>query len=501
VRVKRIIGILILGGALILATSLLSDLRLLLITNKAQYLANQADYHGAEELLEYVVGCRPEHEYAREVYAEVELCVGNYAEAERLLVGLRPTPRVVLERAICAYETDREDEAARILNTLPTSTPLAVEDSRIEFLIRGAKLVLNGEIPESTFLELSPSGLAIAYQRFLRSIQSRAALALGEFESARVFAEKAFAKKDRNSYVRRLAVILNAAAARFDKARYYADALSYPQFDWTAVLQKIQQLQNELTTQTVALEASKLMLERQAVLQAAYAWALAQKSIDSGDAEGLSLALEQITPVCTRLAQKLKYPLLRADILAAAGMPERAYKSLSELSSSHLSYPIVLRMTALAGELPDQAVEAFRQYHNLVRYVAASDLQTSGAKTRDGYLAFYTNGSAQTMIEIPASATYFIVVTARGDRAFGLSPLVRLSVDGKQIDSLYIAHDDWNTYEVAIYLEKGMHSLQLDYINNSERLPSNDEDRNFYLHNIMITRLDGYERGKTPLSE
>lgn len=473
---------------------LLRDLQFFLLTNKARFLAHRGQLHEALGLLEYVVNSRPENDRARQTMAQVNLDARNYAEAERLFLGLLNRPEVVLGRAICYYETDREDLAYQtIVASKLTQQPQASSEPLIDVL-QNAQAILAGEAGSSDFLQRSVEDLSPAQQMFVRSLQARAALSRGRFEEALSFVQRSLARGDRNSAARRLAVMLSAATLDFTKASYYADTAVHPPIDWNAVLVQLKSIEDNLSTRTIAIPMATLITKRGVASRAARAWALA-KAAEAGSTSTLEESLGLVDQACRDWPLEPRLELLRAEILESMGRPEEAYARLRDYRSRHRSYAVDLRMASLAGMPPDAILEQYSDYPNLVATRRASDFETTGGRQRDNELAFYQSGRCATVVEVPNEGEYFVVVTARGDRAFGLSPLVTLRIDGKKLDDIYVAREDWESYDISVSLSAGPHLLELEYVNNSERLPSNEEDRNFYLHSVMMTRSEGKERG------
>ncbi len=491
---RRLVMLLVCGVVLLAVLLAARKFHYFLVTNKAIYLTNRHELHEAQALLEYVVNNDPDNFRARRVLAQVEIDVGNYADAELLLVGLGTSPEIQVEKAICDYENDREDAAIDELEQIATPNKTDKKHD-IHLLAENAIRVLRGERPDPEFLQLKPENFSRGYRRFLLSLQSRVALAGGEFAKARELSARAIALGDRNSVGQRVGVISCAATLDLSKAQYYADTSFRRPFDWSATLSDLTRLSDKITTQTVATEMTSLFERQRLALAAAKAWALLQLAQASKDT---SLALESASvakSVVDSMPFEVRYTLLYADALISADQPTEAYQMLQKWNERHNSYSVELRLADLAGLSIDDVTERFAQVPYLVACLKAEDFLTTKVVRKKNILAFYEAGVCEASFSVPSAGQFFIVLTARGDRAFGLSPLVALRLDSKTADYIYIAREDWDAYEVAVELEPGIHSLAVEYVNNSERLPSNEEDRNFYLHNVMITRAEGDTSG------
>lgn len=497
---RRIFLLIVTGVVLLVAGATLWQFHFMILTNKAVYLRLQGHPEEAQRLLEYVVGQAPEDKRAQMTLAQVEQDLGNYAQAELLLVGLPVTAECALARAIGYYETDREDNAREWLKTAE-SLHKQIEDPQLANLIAGGRSLLEGRVPGTEFLRYSVEDYPRSYQRFFLSLQSRVATRRGEFEKALEFAERAIALGDRNRAARRLMVIASAAAQEFARARYYADIAGRSDFGWQKVLDVVGALETNLTTSTVAPSVTTLIEKRRIRLAGARAWVLTQLAQETSQTSIAEQAAALAMHVCTEMPYEVQYQLLASNAWEIAGKPELAYKHLLAWANEHNAYPVQLRLANLAGEQVSNVLERFARLPNVMAGLRANDFSTTGGQRKGDYLAFYVAGKCMTTFTVETEGEYYIVLTARGDRAFGLSPLVALRLDGEKTALAYIASEEWSVYSFPAHLTPGVHTLEVEYLNNSERLPSDEEDRNFYLHNVMITRAEVESGGNNTGSE
>lgn len=187
--------------------------------------------------------------------------------------------------------------------------------------------------------------------------------------------------------------------------------------------------------------------------------------------------------------------LLRGDILEALGLLPDAYALYRNLLASQPSYECWLRAAQLVGDDPQLlAMESgFLTGPNVVAFIPALAMETSQTEPRRDYLAFFKQASAATTVSVPETGEYALDFIARGDRAFGLSPEVTVSVDDSHMETLYITRESWAPCRVPVIMQKGEHRVRLEYTNNSERLFSLEEDRNFYLRGTIVSRTGGVE--------
>jgi hypothetical protein len=482
---------------LVVALLALQRMQYFLMTNKGIYLALQGNYHDAEAQLDYVVTARPENMRARHALAQVELDLGNYGVAQSIYHGLAKDTQKLLGEAICYYETDREDLAAEML-AQAREEAAAHKNEPARELVEWAPEILRGQKAPTEFLNLNVEALPRAQRMFALSLQSRVATVLGKLRTALRTASEAIELGDRNSRSRRLAIILAAAAKDFTRAQYFADTAGQHKIDWDAVKAEIRLADEHVSTRSIALPATDLLELRRLALRGARAWALRAQAGDTMETAPLIHARALAASLLRDAPLDVSYLLLAAQIAEEAGDPAEAYRLLCAWSKGRESYAVRLRSAELAGEPLEAALEEFADVPTLVAMIGTDDLVLTGGSLRRGVAAFYEAGMCGARVEVPDNGEYFIVLTARGDRAFGLSPLVACRVDGKKLCDIYIAQENWASYPVAVNLTAGTHWLELEYVNNSERLPSDDEDRNFYLSNIIVTRNEGSERGPDP---
>lgn len=483
-----LVMLLLVGGALTL-----QRVYAFLLTNKAIYLTLRGHHHEAEALLDYVVSSYPTDKRARRALAMVELNLGNYGLAELLLSGLERDAERLVGEALCYFQMDREVRAAEVLREAELRPgDLSPE---LEFLVKyGPDALRGGDVP-NMFLDVRPSHLPRAHKMFLLSLQGRAAWQKGKLVTALDRLRRALEQEDRNARSRRLAIILAAVMKDFSRAHFYADTAGTRRIDWEALDQELAEAEERFSTSTIALPVSDQKERWRVALQGARVWSLITRATDSRATCPLQTAYELSRTLLQEAPRDVSYLLLAARAAEAAEKPAEAYQLLAEWSRQRKTYAVRLRMADLAGEELEDVIEEFAQLPQVVASFGIGDMQSTGGVVRRDVLAFYESGRCGMRVEVPEAGRYFAVLTARGDRAFGLSPLVNLHVDGLKREEIYVAHEGWDSYAVKLYLTRGVHNIELEYANNSERLPSKEEDRNFYVINLMITRDEGSDDG------
>ncbi len=473
---------------------MLQRLHAFLLTNKGIYLSLRGEHHEAEGLLGYVVSSYPTDKRARRALARVELNLGHYGQAELLLSGLERDAERLVGEALCYFQTDREERAVEALREAKLHKR-DLELANLELLVEHGADVLGQAAVPTVFLNVCSTHLPPAFEMFFLSLQGRAAWQKGAWVTALDRLSRAIERGDRNARTRRMAVVLAAVMKDFSRAQFYADSAGLRRIDWKAFDRDLSDAEERLSTSTIALPVSDQRERWRVAFHAARVWSLLARAAESRETAPLETAYEHSLTLLQEAPRDVSYLLLAAQAAEAAERPQEAYQLLAEWSRQRNTYAVRLRMADLAGEDLGDVIEEFAQLPHVLASFGIADMQSTGGVVRRNVLAFYETGRCGTMLDVPEDGWYYAVLTARGDRAFGLSPLVNLHIDGLKRDEIYVAHENWDSYAVRVYLTRGTHNIELEYANNSERLPSKEEDRNFYALNLMITRDEGSNDG------
>lgn len=97
----------------------------------------------------------------------------------------------------------------------------------------------------------------------------------------------------------------------------------------------------------------------------------------------------------------------------------------------------------------------------------------------------YSNGSMSLDFVIPAERQVSISVRAKGTRALGEYPAIRLDLDGKEVGVLYLQAPDWEDYQARTVVPAGSHKLTLEYFNDASDSRTH-EDRDLYVGMIVL---------------
>jgi len=85
------------------------------------------------------------------------------------------------------------------------------------------------------------------------------------------------------------------------------------------------------------------------------------------------------------------------------------------------------------------------------------------------------------------SGPYILVIEARGTKSCAIWPYIAVSVNGILQRYVYVKGEVWRYYPVNLHLLEGENTIEIAYINDSERL-NPEEDRNLYLRRFYFAK-------------
>ncbi len=137
---------------------------------------------------------------------------------------------------------------------------------------------------------------------------------------------------------------------------------------------------------------------------------------------------------------------------------------------------------------PDKS-EIATNYHP--RALPQIPLDANGIKgvseSGEPVIAIFKNRRIRFELTVPISGQYKIIVIARGTPSSSIWPRAAVSINGILIRHLYIRCNRWEMYPVGVELLKGKNTLDIEYINDGERL-TGGEDRNLFLRKVFISK-------------
>jgi Ca-dependent carbohydrate-binding module xylan-binding len=111
-----------------------------------------------------------------------------------------------------------------------------------------------------------------------------------------------------------------------------------------------------------------------------------------------------------------------------------------------------------------------------------------GLNEGEGKLFFYTNGTAEAVVKVPADGDYEILVKASGDKAKDERAKFKLAVDGKLIGKeTELTVDDVKDYRFTAALKTGERKVSIEFTNDEYK--ENEYDRNLYIHGLTLKRV------------
>jgi hypothetical protein len=100
-------------------------------------------------------------------------------------------------------------------------------------------------------------------------------------------------------------------------------------------------------------------------------------------------------------------------------------------------------------------------------------------------LFFYTNGTAEAKVKVPADGDYEIVVKASSDKAMNEGARFRLAVDGKDVGKeTEAATEEAKEYKFKTSLKAGERKVSITFTNDVYK--EGEYDRNLYVHGVTL---------------
>jgi hypothetical protein len=108
-----------------------------------------------------------------------------------------------------------------------------------------------------------------------------------------------------------------------------------------------------------------------------------------------------------------------------------------------------------------------------------------GYNEDEGKLFFYTNGTAELTVKVPADGDYQIVVKASGSAALNEQAKFKLAVDGQPVGKeTLLTTDEAKDYPFPTKLKAGERTLAVEFTNDAYK--EGEYDRNLYVHAVTV---------------
>jgi len=104
-----------------------------------------------------------------------------------------------------------------------------------------------------------------------------------------------------------------------------------------------------------------------------------------------------------------------------------------------------------------------------------------------GRLFYYTGGTGETMVKLPADGEYEVVIKAACDPAQNERTKFKVTLDGQAVgEETLLTADDEKEYTLKAAGKAGERKLTIEFTNDAYK--ENEYDRNFYVHGVTIKR-------------
>jgi hypothetical protein len=101
---------------------------------------------------------------------------------------------------------------------------------------------------------------------------------------------------------------------------------------------------------------------------------------------------------------------------------------------------------------------------------------------------YYTNGTGEVAVTVPADGEYEIVVTAGCQAANGQNAKFKLKVDGSQVGAeTQLKIEEAKEYPFTTALKSGERKIAAEFTNDLYK--EGEYDLNFYLHGLKLVRV------------
>ena len=122
---------------------------------------------------------------------------------------------------------------------------------------------------------------------------------------------------------------------------------------------------------------------------------------------------------------------------------------------------------------------------------ADAQIKTTGAKEGRGW-NLWSNGFVGCWIRVRDTGKYKIRISAKGDEAAGVLPIMTLSAGLKKVAEWKVKADGFREYSTTLELEKGTVLILVGFVNDYFR---RGEDRNLHLR---LIKIEPTKRGREP---
>lgn len=486
--IRRTLALIIVVAVIVYAGAKAMQLRTFFANNHAEYLINRGDYDAALAELSALDKAKRGSARTGALAARASLGAGRYEVTTGGLTANGGSPTQKFYAAVAAYESGQNAYAARLFRETTTASGNGLPDNLRTLATFAADYLTSGAgagLPDP-----EPPRDKIALMLW-HSMSGCAELSAGRARTAAVHFDSATALGAKSPQVRDLHAVAWALAGDFARAQRPVDYTDErPTSETYARLSEmIKALFPGKASLAITRDSAETNLEFQQAADLARYWCGARAALDSQASESINAQFGFLRGFLDQHPENVRAGLLLGDLLEQSGDLRGAYQQFEQSYQRHPTYSALLHLKSLSGDSPEWSGREgeYRDSPSVVAKIEAAELVTSQTSLRNDHLAFLTRSSASTEFNVPVRADYEITLISRGDRAFGISPVALVQIDGENSPRLYITSDSWDCYSIHQTLGKGRHQISIDYRNNSDRLLSQAEDRNLYVKSVIIS--------------
>jgi len=105
----------------------------------------------------------------------------------------------------------------------------------------------------------------------------------------------------------------------------------------------------------------------------------------------------------------------------------------------------------------------------------------------EGRLFFYTRGTGEATIKLPADGDYEITIRASCDPALNERAKFKLTLDGESVGvETLLTDDDQKDYALTATAKAGDHKLGIEFTNDAYK--ENEYDRNLFVYAVTVKK-------------
>lgn len=455
--------------------------------NKVTFLLNQRRFDEAIQLIESLD--RKDLDHPRTVFLQVKALAitGEFRGAVLAAAATRqvPDPEMLYWLALSQHQLGETGAAAETARRfLDSNGRLPAGSQKIVRALAGSEKVLDA--PNQDALEF----------RLLFPIEKAVYLGLaglhqwqiGRLDTAAQLIRDAFMLENRNPVLLVEGSKALALVGDVQSAQMFWDYANRKSI--IALLDDLLRMYQNFQTVSLTLNSDDLARGgRKVDVARAVAWAAGEFAKEQTGTDPTT-----VTALMDKLLEDYPYdPVLQvrqAALLENIGDIDGAYKLYRDVHLKNPSFMVLVRMLTLQQtseqEFTQQTAELMQSLNPLAALMP-SQLRVENGKINDHFIHFQGHGTTTGTVELEEQGTYMLTVVAKGERAGGKWPLVKVYIDEEPAGLSYISREIWDCYNISIPLEAGPHTIELAYEETDSTSADIVKNRSLYLRSIYLT--------------